>query len=103
MKIRELREKFVRKGVNYTQKEKNNEFVIYECKDEEHNNTYYEVFKYKLANPHPLDEGNYDKIEVYPSDNQFGVTGWCCSCKNSLKRVLKSHFNSDFDIDKIID
>jgi hypothetical protein len=39
----------------------------------------YEVFKTKLTRPHPKmleDLQNYDKVETFPSDEEFGVRAW---------------------------
>lgn len=39
----------------------------------------YEVFKTKLAKPHPKSENDcamYDKVEIFPSDEEFGIRAW---------------------------
>ena len=46
-----LQEQFTKKGVKYTQLEKNDSFVLYQC--ESNGYTYYELFKYKVS-PYPV-------------------------------------------------
>ena len=46
MKIRELEKEFVKKGVRYTQIEKNDVYVLYKCQCLEYSDTYYEVFSH---------------------------------------------------------
>lgn len=111
MKLRELEKEFVRKGVRYTQIDKNTSlsretdgkyrtdgYVIYECSNLSYKDVYYEVFRYKIAKPHPHDDGDWDMVEVYPSDEQFGITAFCCSNEASLRKVMKKEFGIDYDI-----
>lgn len=106
MKIKELHKEFEKKGVKYTQIKRNiHEFVddegdikkdgyfIYMCKCLDDNYVYYEVFRYRLIPQHPYSNEDYDMVEAYPTDNQFGLSAWCCSTKESVLRVLKKHFN----------
>lgn len=114
MKLRELQKEFTRKGVKYTQiiksinnvltdsgEEKKDGFFLYKCKNIEHGNEYYELFRYKVAKPHPHDSGDWDMVEVYPGDEQFGVWAWCCSTKGTVVKTLKSEFGVEYDIRKI--
>lgn len=109
MKLRELQKEFVKKGVKYTliEKEvwdavdrdgelKEDGYVIYRCFNEEHNDTYYEVFRYKIVKPHPMDAGNWDMVELYPSSELFGLIAWSCSNLDRVKYVMQKHFDMDW-------
>lgn len=103
MKIRELEKEFTRRGVVYTQIEKNDELVLYKCHDIDGNFDYYEVFKPKTAKPHPMSTEDYDLIEVYPSDNLFGVYAWCCNTVGAVERCIVAHFNDNGNAGELID
>ena len=92
MNLRELDKEFTKRGVNFKQEVKNDELVIYRCTNIETKDEYFEVFKYRTAKPHPMDEGTWDLVELYPSDNAFGVWAWCCSSVPCVNKVLKKHF-----------
>lgn len=109
MKLRELQKEFTKKGVKYTllQKEvwdavdgdgklKKDGYVIYECFNEEYKDTYYEVFRYRIGKPHPMDTGDWDMVELYPSNEQFGILAWSCSDLNRVKYVMNKHFDIDW-------
>lgn len=84
-----LREKFSKKGVEYTQLFKDNDLVIYRCSylfD-----VYYEVFRYKV---HKSDIYHDDEYEMYPCDEQFGLWAWCCSNIDIVRKVIRKHFNN---------
>lgn len=95
MKIRKLEGEFTKRGAKYTQLVKSEIFVIYRCENEEYNDLYFEVFKYRTAKPHPMDTGDWDEVEVYPSNESFGVTAWECICFESIEKVMKKHFGID--------
>lgn len=97
MKLRELPLEFEKKGVRYTQLEKNNIYVLYRCEALGYKDVYYEVFEYKVGKPHPLDSGGWDAVEIYPSNELFGTTAYCCSDLNSVRKVMKKHFNLDWN------
>lgn len=98
MKLRELQKEFEKKGVRYTQLEKNNIYVLYRCEVLDYKDVYYEVFEYKVGKPHPLDTGGWDAVEIYPSSELFGVYAYCCSDLNSVRKVMKNHFNLDWNV-----
>lgn len=109
MKIRELPLEFRKSGILYHQLDKKVEkkidkdgnervsgYVIYSCK---HDDGYfcYEVFEYKLQNPHPMDTCGWDKVEYYPGNEAFGNCAWSCPNKDSLKKVMNLHFGIDYE------
>lgn len=95
MKIRELPIEFSKKGVQFKQLVKTDEWYIYELSKD--GSVWYEVFKYKLVNLHPLDQEMeiYDKKECYPSDESFGLWAWCCSDWKCVQKVMKREFGID--------
>lgn len=112
MKIRELPLEFRKSGILYRQldkkvynktdkdgKDRVSGYVIYSCK---HDDGYfcYEVFEYKLQNPHPMDTVGWDKVEAYPNNESFGSWAWSCPNKDSLRKVMNLHFGIEYD-DKI--
>lgn len=101
MKLRELPQEFEKKGVKYTQIEKNDTFVIYRCKNLEFEDEYFELFRYRLQPPHPYSNEDYDMIEAYPTENQFGLSAWCCSNIECVKKVMKKHFGINFKINQL--
>lgn len=96
MKLRELPLEFEKKGVRYTQMEKNNVYVLYRCEVLDYKDVYYEVFEYKVGKPHPMDTGDWDMVELYPSNEQFGILAWSCSDLNRVKYVMQKHFDIDW-------
>lgn len=100
MKIKYLPKEFVKKGVKYTLLEKNDVFVLYRCDSVEYNYGYYEVFKPRMAKPHPLSGEDYDLVELYPTDEQFGLFGWCCSSEKALSEVILKEFGIDYKVKK---
>lgn len=114
MKIKELPKEFEKKCIKYTQLirnlydvvDKNGEirkdgFLIYKCEDIECGYTYYEVFRYRLTPQHPYSNEDYDMIESYPTENQFGLSAWCCSNIECVKKVMKKHFGINFKINQL--
>ena len=102
MKIKELPKEFEKKCIKYTQIEKNDTFVIYRCKNLEFEDEYFELFRYRLQPPHPYSDEDYDMIEAYPTDTQFGLYAWCCSNVGSLLIMLKKHFDVEYDVKKLL-
>lgn len=109
MKLRELQKEFDKKGVKYTQlvkeiKEYVNEkyekvkdgIVVYKCSNLSYHDEYFEVFRYRIAKPHPYDAENWDMVELYPSDEAFGVWAWSCSDIDSVKKIVKKHFDEEY-------
>ena len=87
--VKLLRDTFTKKGISYKLLEKNKSYVLYECSTEDYK--YYEIFKYKIQ-PFPKMFENpegYDEMEVYPSDEQFGLWAWCCSNMNRVEYIKK--------------
>lgn len=109
MKLRELQKEFKKKGIKYTQllkkvKEYVNEsgeitkdgIVIYKCLNFEYNDEYFEVFRYRIAKPHPNDTNGWDMVELYPSDESFGSWAWCCSDRHCVQKILDKHFDEEY-------
>lgn len=114
MKIKELPKEFTKKSVKYTLivrnlydvsgengEVKKDGYLIYKCQNVEFGNVYYEVFRYRLAAPHPYSNEDYDLVELYPTTEQFGLYGWCCSNLDCVEKVMRKHFDEDFDIKNI--
>lgn len=101
--MKALREKFISKGIEYTQLHKDDKLVIYEAKADHYGvkDIYYEVFNYKVGSMNPMAE-NYDpneEVELYPRDNAFGYWAWCCSDWKCIAKVLRNHYDyTDNDI-----
>lgn len=115
MKLRELQREFEKKGVKYTQidkkvypvegkngEEKKDGYFLYKCENVEQEYKYYELFRYRIAKPHPYDAGDWDMVEVYPGDEQFGLWAWCFSTQISVVKKMESEFGVDCDIRKLI-
>lgn len=111
MKIRELQKEFKKRGILFTQIEKKAKhtidadgdiktsgYCIYRCSSLHYDDVYYEIFKYRLAKPHPYDKGDWDMVEVYPGDEQFGVWAWCCSTIEGVKKTMKDKFGIEYNI-----
>lgn len=98
MKLKELKYTFTKRGYTYTQMIKTPDVVLYQVRDENDGETYYEIFKYKTQTLYPsfatqkyIDDG-YTDIEVYPSTECFGAWAWCCRNSDAVKRVLERQF-----------
>lgn len=90
----------MKKGVRYTQIEKNDVFVLYRCESIDYGYGYFEVFRPRMAKPHPLSGEDYDMVELYPSDELFGLYGWCCSNEASLEKIMKNEFGIYYNVKK---
>lgn len=101
MKIKYLPKEFVKKGVKYTLLEKNEVFVLYRCESIAYGYSYFEVFKPRMGKPHPMSDEDYDLVELYPSDELFGIYAWACSNIECVKKVMKKHFGINFKINKL--
>jgi hypothetical protein len=61
----------------FTQVQRQNNAAIYSQKDKLTNQIVaYETILIKQGPPHPQSKSSFDLIEYYPSDKQFGVSGW---------------------------
>jgi hypothetical protein len=77
-RIKKLSPIIKKNGFLYEEIKRNDEKCIYSQKD---NGLIiaYEVFKHRLSKPHPKaieDLKNYDKVEIFPSDEEFGSRAW---------------------------
>ena len=52
---------------------------------------------------YPNDINGWDMVELYPSDEVFGVFAWSCSNVNSLRRMVEKHFEDEYvaEIEKL--
>lgn len=100
MKIKYLPKEFVKKGVKYTLLDKNEVFVLYRCESITYGYSYFEVFKPRMGKPHPMSDEDYDLVELYPSDELFGIYAWCCSNEASLIKIMKNEFGIDYNVKK---
>lgn len=89
----ELRKRFKRKGVEFTQLYKDENIVIYMTDINS-----LEIFRYRIAKP---DITCDEEHEHYPSDSHFGSWAWCATSLSSFRRILEKHFAHNCDIDKI--
>jgi hypothetical protein len=74
MRVKKLNNNIRKNGFDYKLIERTESKAIYAQQDHG-----YEVFKIKSGNPHPLavdDLANYDKIERFPGDEDFGKSAW---------------------------
>lgn len=74
IRVKSLKSEIKRNGYTYQLVERDERRAIYKQE------TYgYEVFKIKQSKPHPKateDLINFDKVEVFPNDEDFGVIAW---------------------------
>ena len=77
-RIKRLKPEIKKNGYVYILITRNDEYCIYAQKD---NGIIvaYEVFRTKYSSPHPKmleDVQNYDLVESFPSDEEFGKRAW---------------------------
>ena len=78
LRIKKLKDEVRKNGFTYKVIKRNNDMCMYAQHD---NNLIvaYEVFKIKTCKPHPKaaeDLLNFDMVESFPSDEEFGVRAW---------------------------
>ena len=92
----ELKKKFSKKGIQFTQKYKSNVVVVYQLSryypEYDYLSTWYEVLKYRTHTP---DRFHDDDYEVYGSDEDCGLYLWSCSNPDVVNKVLKNHFEDE--------
>lgn len=49
----------------------------------------YETIVIKVGPPHPQSKEDYTSIELYPSENQFGINGWSYANNGDLSVALQ--------------
>lgn len=62
----------------FTQLKREGDLAIYEKHDAEIGKSYFETIVIKRHKGIQIQQNWLEATEVYPSDNQFGVKGWCC-------------------------
>ena len=93
--------------MSFAQMVKSKDVVIYKVSqphaDGDGHSEWYEVFRYKTSGMNPMDV-NYDPdetVEIYPSDEAFGLWAWSCSNLGVVEKVLNAKFA--FSKDEISD
>ena len=80
--MKKLEKEFKFRNNTYVQLEEGNNYYLYgvwNLKDEAIGKpSYYEIFKKKVAKAVILKGIDYPTREVYPNDDDFGSTAWCC-------------------------
>ncbi len=74
IRVKKLKNQIRKNGFLYTLVERTDEKAIYAQE-----NYAFEVFKVKLSKPHPKaqnDLDNYDLVEKFPGDEDFGKSAW---------------------------
>lgn len=87
--MEKLRKQYNKNKNTYVQLEEGENHYLYgvwNLKDSpEGEPSYYEVFRKKFCKANVMPNGvEYPDREVYPNDNDFGSTAWCC---NTMERV----------------
>ena len=87
MKIKRLPSRFKKQQDEFTLIERKRNIALYERRASS-GAVSYEVIRITKTNPHPLsdNEEGYEKIEHYPSDNEFGSLGWSFNADNPFQR-----------------
>lgn len=88
--MKELRDVFAKRGIEFKQVIKCKDIVIYALNyAHTPKNKWFEVFKYKT---HEKDKYHDDEYERYPSDESFGIWAWSCSNVKCVEKVINKHF-----------
>lgn len=80
----ELRQQFRKMDETFTQVYKDDKVVVYHTTFPS-----VEVFRYKVRKENAF---HYDKYEVYPSNEDFGLWAWCATSKDQFERIMENHF-----------
>lgn len=102
MNIKKLQKNFEKKGVNYRRLYRKDGFMIYICTDIEFGYSYFEVFEKRMAKPHPLSGKDYDYVELYPTDNSFGLWAYTCKTADELVQIVRNHYDKGWNTSKIL-
>lgn len=74
--IRKLEAEIIKRYFDYRLVQRNDSAAIYGQYDKRGVLVAYEVIRIKLSPPHFATKSQYDLIELYPGEKQFGVNGW---------------------------
>jgi len=86
MKIRKIPERFEKWKDKFVQIDREGDIAFF-VRELTGGGIAYEVIKIRLTEPHPRSlDTRYDKIEKYPSDNEFGTFGWSFNGDNAFQR-----------------
>lgn len=107
--VRTLDKTIEKRGFTYQQIERKDNVAIYSQTPLDDNiPVAYEVILIKRGLPHPHTKSDFDKIELYPSDQQFGLNGWSYgnygdlsialqNAQNKFNELLNSYGNKNTD------
>lgn len=74
--MEKLQTEFEKRGFKFLQLWRNNKFALYEVTNAETKDMFYEFIKIKIANESNFRGKHFDKREIYPSDNEWGLNGF---------------------------
>lgn len=87
--IKPLEVDFVKRKFDYHQIKRSEKAAIYQQTDEDGTVVSYETISIRISPPHPNSVTTFDKVELYPSDEQFGVSGWSFATFGDLSSALQ--------------
>jgi len=90
--VRILETTIAKSGFVYTQIKRHGDVALY-SQSKGDRIVGYEVIIIKQGAPHPHSKSTFDKIELYPSDQQFGVNGWSFGNYGDLSIALHNAQN----------
>lgn len=78
LRIKMLKNEIGKNGYDYILVKRHEKGAIYSQNNGRGNIIAYEVFKHKLVKPHPksIDVNEWDKVESFPGDEEFGIRAW---------------------------
>lgn len=85
---KELPDIITKKKFEYKLIQRKGQFAIY-SQSYEGKIIAYETIVIKVGPPHPQSKEDYTAIELYPSENQFGLNGWSFGIYTDLSRALQ--------------
>lgn len=91
-RIKTLAETIKKNGYEYRLVKKNTDKAMYSQHLGTGNIVAYEVFKLRYSKPHPKAEEdikNYDKVERFPNDEDFGKTAWTYSKLTDAEKAFE--------------
>lgn len=94
--MKKLDELFTKRGFTYKQVKRTENCALYEVKEGD-NPVFYEVFFIGFQKGGGFNGIVFEEKEMYPSDERFGASAWCCSTLDRVRFVIKEK-NLDLDI-----
>ena len=93
VRTKKLQEKVKKNGFEYRLVKRTDEKAIYSQHTPLGDLIAYEVFKTRLSKPHPKsveDLKNFDLVEIFPSDEEFGTRAWTYSNLGQAEKAFAS-------------